>query len=130
MRTIDDYISAALTRQNLTSRRELSRKLDLNATFINQVEKRGVLPSDETMVKLARLAGMDETEALIHLNTWRSTGQAANIYRDLLKRVSAAVIISGVSIATFSAADPARAQVSGENQNTVYYGKYLPDIKT
>lgn len=66
------YIDEAMFRQKAKSYSELARLLGLNRAMVSFMYSEKSLPSDETMIKLAELAGMPKEEALIDLNIWRA----------------------------------------------------------
>ncbi len=70
--TIDDYIDLALSRQRVQSERELGRMLGFRGSPVNHWRTRRAWPADETMVRLAQLAGVDPVWALVELNIWRA----------------------------------------------------------
>lgn len=51
------------------------------------------------MIKLAALAGIDETTALIELNVWRTDGAAQKSYSELLVRLAGATLALALMIA-------------------------------
>ncbi len=79
MRTLDFYIKKAMEKQGLKSRRQLCIVLGTSHNAINAYD-RGSFPSDDTMLKLAELAGIDAMTALTDLHIMRSNGPARNIY--------------------------------------------------
>ena len=70
--TIDDYIDLAIAKQKFASERELGRALGFKGNPVNHWRTRRAWPADPTMIRLARMAGVDEIWALIELNVWRS----------------------------------------------------------
>lgn len=90
MRTIDDYLDTAKARQGITSDRQLSARLGWTETAVAQIRRRHFTMPDEKMMELARLAGVDETTALIELNIWRTHGETADQYRNMLELLAGA----------------------------------------
>lgn len=88
MRNIQEYLDQAIEIQEIGSDRQLSRLLGLASNSVSQFRTSRALPSPETMVKLARLAGIDEQVALIELSFMGATGEAKNAYEKILKRIS------------------------------------------
>lgn len=70
--TIDDIIDLAMRNYDLTSERQLARKLDVGATSLNNWRKGKNWPSDVTMERLAIMANVRPEDALILLNYWRT----------------------------------------------------------
>lgn len=67
-----DYAEKAIHRYGLTGYNNLARELGVNKATVSVFRAGKKLPSEETMIKLAELAGMPKEEALIDLNLWRS----------------------------------------------------------
>lgn len=95
--TVDDYIDAARARSGLPSDRQLGVHLGLSSGALNQWRTRRAWPSDDHMIRLAELAGLDPLAALIDLNRWRTTAvqstRAAQLYEALSERLKAGVAV-------------------------------------
>lgn len=91
MRKINDYLDAAIERQELGSYRQLARKLEVSNTAVMFWHSEKSLPSPEAMVKLARLAGIDEQVALLELAFMSAPaeGEARGVLEKLIKRLAA-----------------------------------------
>lgn len=76
-------IDAAKRAANIRSDRSLCAALGLSAIAVHHYRYNAVLPSDETMVRLCALSGLDPTAGLIALNISRSEGEARARYRAL-----------------------------------------------
>ncbi len=72
MRTVKDYISEAQKKQGIPSNNKLAYALGITPTALSAIYKSKNIPSDETMIKLAELAGIPEEEALVDLSIWRA----------------------------------------------------------
>ncbi len=72
MRTVKDYISEAQKKQGIPSNNKLAHALGITPTALSAIYKSKNIPSDETMIKLAELAGIPEEEALVDLSIWRA----------------------------------------------------------
>lgn len=94
--SIDDYIDAARRGAGLASDRQLCAHLNLSSATTSQWRTRRSWPTDETMVRLADLAGLDPVTALIDLNRWRAAAvqatRAAAIYERLAELVKAGAV--------------------------------------
>lgn len=97
MRDIEFYIEKAKENLGITSNRQLSKHLNLGPAAITYWTKKGTTPTDESMLKLAAAAGINEAQALIDLHVWRTAdnAEAQKIYKNILKKIS---IVSGVVI--------------------------------
>lgn len=128
MLTIDNYIDLARTNSGLSSDRQLAKAMVLSPSAPSFWRQKKSWPSDEAMIRLASLAGQDETLALVHLNSWRSTGHAATMYLKLAEKISATGITALFILGLLSApvfTKSAEAAKCPENQrNALYYGKY------
>ena len=81
MTELAEYISRAKRRHGLRSDRALCRRLELSDGAIFMWTGRGAFPRDDTMVRLADLAGLDPELALLELNIWRSEGAVRDLYK-------------------------------------------------
>ena len=72
MKKFADYTQAVITRYGLRGQNAVARELNITTASMSQFTTGKALPSEETMIKLAELAGMPKEEALIDLNLWRS----------------------------------------------------------
>lgn len=124
-RDISWYIEEAKAKSGAKSDRKLCEMLGMAENATHAWKKRNVLPSDETMMKLAQIAGVDPWTALLDLNMWRSQGAAQNVYRSILEKIKASIVI----IALLGALSASPASAEGKQytlhyaKDTVYYGK-------
>lgn len=131
MLTIDHYLDTAVDNLKLRSDRALSVKLGLSPGSVCHFRTKKAWPSDATMIKIARLAELDETEALLSLNIWRNfDSDAAPLYSRLMDKLKAAALL-GIAlffvIATISGTStPARADQLHALSYSIYYDKFLP----
>lgn len=72
MKSFNEYAQKAIVRYGLTGYNNLARELDMTKSAMSMLRSGKNIPSEETMVKLAELAGLPKEEALIDLNLWRS----------------------------------------------------------
>lgn len=94
MLTIDDYIDKAVDNQKLRSDRALGVKLGMSPASVCHFRTKKAWPSDATMIKIAKLADLDETEALLNLNIWRNfDSDAAPLYSRLMDKLKAAAML-------------------------------------
>jgi len=83
------------------------------ASSINHMINGKIFPSDDTMIKIAKLAGVDVGQALLDLCILRNQGAAKSEWKELLKRLSSlfpATLFGAVSLET-SAAHAANFEV-------------------
>lgn len=100
MKNIFDYIDLAKKRTGAKSDRALCKLLEISPNMVISYNK-GVLPNDQTMIKLARLAGVSEREALLDLNIWRSTGAVQKVYMAMKQGAAACLYVACFAPALF-----------------------------
>jgi transcriptional regulator with XRE-family HTH domain len=110
MRSVQDYINQAQKISGAPSRNKLANLLGISTAAIAHLYSGKALPSDETMEKIAVIAGIDPELALIELNIMRSNGKAKSAYENVLKRLNnIAVSILAFVASLFMIATPANA---------------------
>lgn len=67
-----DYTEKVINRYGLRGQNAVARELNITTASMSNFMSGKITPSDETMLKLAELAGMPKEAALIDLNLWRS----------------------------------------------------------
>lgn len=102
-----DYAEKAIHRYGLSGYNNLARELGVNKASVSFFRSGRALPSEETMIKLAELAGMPKEEALIDLNLWRSKNnpELQKVWLRLSKLLGCALILSVITLNTANA-DP------------------------
>lgn len=127
MDSIQDYIDAAKKRTGCSSDEKLSALLGLSKNGVFFWKKKGILPSDESMMKLAKLAGVEPWQALIDLNMWRAPNEnVRKTYSEILQKIVSTILII-VATGVVSTGKPAQAvplDVSKDKCVSIYYGKY------
>lgn len=106
MKDLEAYIDDAKKNHDIKSDRELCRFLKVSENSINHYRNKGTYPSDETMVRLARLGRNDPEQALIDLNIWRTPAPVQSIYKNMLHKLS---MLSIIAIILTTSALPAQA---------------------
>lgn len=129
-RDIEFYVKRAMEHTGVDSYRKLCKILEIAPNAINGYLKKGCLPSDRTMTRLAMLAGINPMVAGIDLNIWRTKDTEREYYKairtqiatkskesekmhlDILKRTSNAILIliSFSSLLFSSPADPVQTK--------------------
>jgi len=129
MRSIDDYIDTAKQRAGLTSDRKLDLALGHTGQSVSHWRTKRAWPTDEKMVKLAELAGVDPEEALLDLSVWRTEGEARAVYERLARRISgtaagiAAALLAGSLYVTDVKAEISPPPAAFEAPANVYYAQ-------
>jgi hypothetical protein len=123
MRTIDIYCDEAIRINDLKSDAGLSRALNYKGNTVSNFRTKRTWPSEETMVKLANLAGIPAEEALLELAVWRTHDTiAGEVYTRVLARIAHAACLAFILL--FSGQDAQANQPV--MSDTVYYGKKFP----
>ena len=120
MRDMDFYIEKAQLNSNYKSDRMLSLALGKNPNLINYYKRKGVLPSDETMLKLAEIAGVDAWIALLDLNMLRTSGETRSQYADIMKKIESVALAVLVTATLGFSASPAIAKTATSKSVTMY----------
>lgn len=96
MRNFNDYAEKAIVRYGLAGQNALAAEIGINKSAMSQLTTGRTLPSDDTMIKLAELAGLPKEEALIDLNLWRSKDkpEVQKIWQRLSKMIGCALLVS------------------------------------
>ena len=104
-RDINWYCQRAKENGVYRSYRKLGGALGITEGSISQFRTGRAFPSDDTMVKLAKLAGVDPYVALLDLSTWRTKGEAQKAYAKILQKITAAIALAfGLNALTSSTA--------------------------
>lgn len=101
--TLDDYLDDAKLALRTTSDRALGRALNVSPGCVVGWRNKRCWPSDEQMMKVAKLAGIDPRVAVLQLNMWRSKSPAAtNIYEKILLTLSKAAAVVLIMTGVFT----------------------------
>ncbi|OEJ64664.1 helix-turn-helix domain-containing protein [Magnetovibrio blakemorei] len=101
--SIGDYIEACLVTWpgDYKSRSDVAVALGITPQSLSMWMNGVRFPTDENMVKLAHILETDADAALMHLNIWRTRGEAQNAYIRMAKKIGAvAAAIFGLYILT------------------------------
>ena len=82
---LENYFNLAKTKNNLNSSRKLAKTLGLSQNAVFFYEQKRAIPSDQTMLKIADLAGVKPEIALLDMNIWRNEAnpEVCKIYENL-----------------------------------------------
>jgi len=121
MRDIDFYLDATKEALELTSDRELSTALGFSTSYANRLRLKRKMPTDVTMIELAKHAGISPEQALIDLNIWRSPADAKSVYKKLAELVCSIVILAMLTISSPSEAyNPLKYSDFGKSESELY----------
>ena len=82
--SFSEYLENAKTATGTKSDSNMARKIGISRALLHAYKTGKAPPSEQAMIALAKRANLDETEALILLNLWKSEGDAKAIYKRLL----------------------------------------------
>ena len=128
---IDEYADLAKEKNGFKSDRQLSKNLGFSGNSVSYWRRGMNFPSDDMMMKLAKLAGVDTTTALIDLNVWRTDGETQKAYQGLSRRMASFLSLALVACATLFISIPPQSSDFSELQspapfqvsnNNIYYG--------
>lgn len=122
---INEIMDTAKAKNGISSDNKLAKAIGTSQPTIFRFRQGFGYPSEENMMKLGELAGIDRASALLLLNMWKAEGEAKNTYRDILSRLSTAAALCFIMAIV---ATPANAKVYSPImfhyvKDTVYYGK-------
>ena len=82
---IENYLDLAKAKNNIKSNNELARVMGMSGTAISWIYTKKAKPTEDTMIKLADLAGVDKKIALIDLNIYRfeNNPELKNIWEEI-----------------------------------------------
>lgn len=83
MYSIDEYLDRAMENKNIPSNNKLATVIGISGTSLNAFRTKRSWPADNTMIKIAELAGVDVQQALLDLNMWRSSGPVRALYQNI-----------------------------------------------
>lgn len=123
MKNLIDYIETAKINSGSKSDRKLGAILGLSEIAVSNWRNKRSFPSDEVMEKLAIMAGVDPTEALIDLNIWRTTGRAQLTYQKIRTAIMTGTTACFAILICFSPSPAAAEKCNLSDVVNVYYGK-------
>lgn len=77
MRTFQDYVFEARRKQEIYSNEKLAKAIGIAGPSLSVMFNNKTLPAEETILKLAELAGIPPEEALIDLQIWKAKSPEA-----------------------------------------------------
>ena len=134
MKNFNDYAEKAILRYGLAGQNALAAEIGINKSAMSQLTTGKTLPSDDTMIKLAELAGLPKEEALIDLNLWRSKDkpEVQKIWQRLSKMLGLYSYILFLSLFTSTSCFAANSSLFAENQvvnKNIYYATNIFVVK-
>ncbi len=126
--TVDWYIDTAREKARIPSDGKLAIGMEMARVNVNHWRQKKSLPSDENMVKLAKLTGVDPRVALIDCKIWSAKDPAtADVWRSIKKALKLLPLFLLLILAKPSfAADFAASVVKSERVSL--YIMYSTDV--
>lgn len=125
MNKLDEYIKKAMEKQGVKSKRQFCEILGVSSSATTAYNN-GSYPNDETMMKIADMAGVNPLTALLDLNIMRSKGAARQQYQRLRENVSKGAQTLGVASILALSTTTANAQiVSAPDHSVAYDNRYI-----
>lgn len=119
-RDIEWYVEAAKKRTNTKSLNKLAPQIGITVASLSNLMRHRAYPADETMIKLAELAGVEPVKALSDLNMWRASSPAVlSVYQKMDKLLSRAAMLGLVLICSLGVNSGANAAVNTQNINAI-----------
>lgn len=75
MRDFKNYVERAKKNQDLTSDAKLAQRINITGASLSNMINKKISPSEETLIKIADLAGISREEALLDLSIWRAKSE-------------------------------------------------------
>ena len=131
MMDFNQYTQKAINRFGLRGQNAVARELNITTASMSNFMSGKILPSEETMIKLAELAGCPKEEALIDLNLWRSQNDPARlaIWQRIAKKFTLAVVATLITITNCFASDYYRTLPQPESIQNIHYATIYNLIK-
>lgn len=118
---IAKYLIEIKNKQKVSSFRAVARLLNVSPNSINQMRYGKMLPSEETILKMAHLAGRDEIAAILDLRLLKSAGETREIYlrlkKGLMEKLKGVLTVL-IIVFTCLNSHPSFAAVAGEQNTT------------
>ena len=126
MNDLFDYINKAKEKQGIKSDREFCRQLGLTHSTITAYQN-GSFPNDETMIKIAEMAGVNHYQALVDLNIWRSPLTTKHFYAKIGEALKQSALTTAclALMASPSFAGTKQEQMNINHNANIYYQIFL-----
>lgn len=118
------YVERAKEHQGYSSDTKLDIALGYKGSFISYLRKGKALPSPDKMVDICKLAGVDPAIGLMDLAIWNAHGEAKKTYRNILKKITAAIAFIVLFFASTPSAYAYEISSHGlniNNEQSIYY---------
>jgi transcriptional regulator with XRE-family HTH domain len=118
------YAEKAKEKQGLRSDRALAKKIGITQASIQKLVIGETIPKDETMIKVAELAGVPMEQALVDLQIWRAekmkNSKVKSFWKNLHKMVASVALVLAFIIALPSSSKSAEKSLNPITVNINY----------
>lgn len=126
MRNYSFYIEEAKKKQGFKYNNQIENALGFKGSMMAIIQKGKGHLSEEKMLELADLAGVDKEIALLDLNMMRASGTAQKTYAGILQKLTQTTAAIAILAATTFSATTANASTKTEHANiyentNIYY---------
>lgn len=122
MTDLNAYLDSARAARGLSSDNQLAKALGLSRQRLSSLRHGHWMPSDETMARVAELAGENVELALLRLNYWRTrNGAARATYRRMIERLGGATVALALGFTALGAPSPSRASVQPDRSQCILW---------
>lgn len=103
MRSVQDYILEAKKKAHIPSNNRLAQEIKIAGPSLVNISKGKGLPAEETLLKIADLAGISREEALLDLSIWRAKSpEAKSTWENIKKLLNTAAMAGSMLYITAS----------------------------
>ena len=119
------YIDTIKEKHGIGSNNKLADQMEFSRAAMSQFYRGENYPSETNMLEFARMAGVSNAVAIMHLRSMKSTGKIKDIYMEITSQLTKAImVICAVSIGFMVSTDPALADnLSTTKSDSIYYVK-------
>lgn len=124
MFTFTQYVEKAKETQGLKTTNQLASILKINSSAIANFTSERSYPSQETVLKLAKLAGIKPEKALIDFNLWKTKDKpdAHRIWQKMSKMIGCLLLANILYCANSNDKLPSMEKSTiNESSNVIYY---------
>jgi hypothetical protein len=107
-----ELMEIAKGKNGFKSDRALAIAIGMSQPAMFRIRQGFGFPSEDNMMKLGELAGIDKASALLFLNMWKAEGEAKQTYFEILSKIAPTVALCFIISISFMASTPAYATIS------------------
>lgn len=123
MLTFLEYVEKAKENKGLKNNYDIAKLMGINSTSITEFSKERSYPSQETVLRLATLAGVSPEQALIDFNLWKTKDKpnAHAVWQKMAKMIGCFLLVNILYCGNSKANVPSMEQkIILQNSHMVY----------